>query len=102
MGKGIGLEVHERPRLSAAMNPDLILPGSLFTVEPGLYYPSRGLGVPIEDVIYAHHDGSFENLTHVPYELEIAPASRARHPRRPRDPTPRRPRRPVRDRAAPP
>jgi Xaa-Pro aminopeptidase len=74
LGHGIGLEVHERPRLSAAMNPDLILPGSLFTVEPGLYYPSRGLGVRIEDVIYAHHDGSFENLTHVPYELEIAPA----------------------------
>jgi Xaa-Pro aminopeptidase len=74
LGHGIGLEVHERPRLSAATNPDLILPGSLFTVEPGLYYPSRGLGVRIEDVLYAHHDGSFENLTHVPYELEIAPA----------------------------
>jgi len=74
LGHGIGLEVHERPRLSAATNPDLILPGSLFTVEPGLYYPSRGLGVRIEDVIYAHHDGSFENLTHVPYELEISPA----------------------------
>jgi len=74
LGHGIGLEVHERPRLSAASNPDLILPGSLFTVEPGLYYPSRGLGVRIEDVIYAHPDGSFENLTHVPYELEIAPA----------------------------
>lgn len=74
LGHGIGLEVHERPRLSAANNPDLILPGSLFTVEPGLYYPSRGLGVRIEDVLYAHPDGSFENLTHVPYELEIAPA----------------------------
>ena len=74
LGHGIGLEVHERPRLSAATNPDLILPGSLFTVEPGLYYPSRGLGVRIEDVIYAHQDGTFENLTQVPYELEIAPA----------------------------
>jgi Xaa-Pro aminopeptidase len=75
LGHGIGLEVHERPRLSAAANPDLILPGSLFTVEPGLYYPSRGLGVRIEDVIYAHHDGTFENITHVPYELEIPPAA---------------------------
>ncbi len=74
LGHGIGLEVHERPRLSAATNPDLILPGSLFTIEPGLYYPSRGLGVRIEDVVYAHPDGTFENLTHVPYELEIAPA----------------------------
>jgi len=74
LGHGIGLEVHERPRLSVASSPDLILPGSLFTVEPGLYYPSRGLGVRIEDVVYAGPDGSFENLTHVPYELEIAPA----------------------------
>lgn len=74
LGHGIGLEIHERPRLSAANNPDLILPGSLFTVEPGLYYPSRGLGVRIEDVIYAREDGTFENLSHVPYELEIAPA----------------------------
>jgi len=74
LGHGIGLEVHERPRLSAASNPDLILPGSLFTVEPGLYYPSRGMGVRIEDVIYAHQDGTFENLTHVPYEMEIAHA----------------------------
>jgi len=74
LGHGIGLEVHERPSLSTAGNPDPILPGSLFTVEPGLYYPSRGLGVRIEDVIYAREDGTFENLTNVPYELEIAPA----------------------------
>ncbi len=74
LGHGIGLEVHERPNLSTNGNRDLILPGSLFTVEPGLYYPSRGLGVRIEDVIYAHEDGTFENLTNVPYELEIAPA----------------------------
>ncbi len=74
LGHGIGLEVHERPSLSTAGNPDPILPGSLFTVEPGLYYPSRGLGVRIEDVIHAREDGTFENLTNVPYELEIAPA----------------------------
>jgi len=74
LGHGIGLEVHERPSLSTVGNPDPILPGSLFTVEPGLYYPSRGLGVRIEDVIYAREDGTFENLTNVPYELEIAPA----------------------------
>jgi Xaa-Pro aminopeptidase len=74
LGHGIGLDVHERPSLSTTGNPDPILPGSLFTVEPGLYYPSRGLGVRIEDVIYAREDGTFENLTHVPYELEIAPA----------------------------
>lgn len=76
LGHGIGLEVHERPNLGGTTrNQDLILPGSVFTVEPGLYYPSQGLGVRIEDVIYAREDGSFENLTRVPYDLEIEPAS---------------------------
>ena len=76
LGHGIGLEVHERPNLGGTpQNEDRITPGSVFTIEPGLYYPSRGLGVRIEDVVYARPDGTFENLTTVPYELEIAPAS---------------------------
>lgn len=76
LGHGIGLQVHERPNLGGApKNPDRITPGSVFTVEPGLYYPSRGIGLRIEDVIYARPDGSFENLTDIPYDLEIAPAS---------------------------
>jgi Xaa-Pro aminopeptidase len=33
------------------------------------------LGVRIEDVVYARPDGSFDNLTNIPYELEVAPAS---------------------------
>ena len=75
LGHGIGLEIHERPYLSGnSANKDRIEAGSLFTVEPGLYYPSRGIGVRIEDVVYLAPDGSVENLTHVPYELEIAPA----------------------------
>lgn len=75
LGHGIGLEVHERPNLSgSAANLDRIEPGSLFTVEPGLYYPSRGLGVRIEDVVHATPDGTIETLTNVPYELEVAPA----------------------------
>jgi Xaa-Pro aminopeptidase len=40
-------------------------------VEPGLYYPSRGLGVRIEDLVAVRADGSIENLTPAPYELEI-------------------------------
>jgi Xaa-Pro aminopeptidase len=76
LGHGIGLEVHERPHLGGtAQNRDTIAPGSLFTIEPGLYYPSRDLGVRIEDVVYARPDGTFENLTPIPYDLEIAPAS---------------------------
>lgn len=75
LGHGIGLEVHERPYLGgSATNKDRIEPGSVFTIEPGLYYPSRGIGVRLEDVVTVHPDGRVENLTHVPYELEIAPA----------------------------
>jgi Xaa-Pro aminopeptidase len=78
LGHGIGLEVHEKPNLGGTShNRDLILPGSLFTIEPGLYYPSQGLGVRIEDVIYAREDGSFENLAGVPYDLEIEPGPAA-------------------------
>ena len=75
LGHGIGLEIHERPNLSGnAANRDRIEAGSLFTVEPGLYYPSRGLGIRIEDVAWVKPDGSVENLTNIPYELEVAPA----------------------------
>jgi len=41
------------------------------TVEPGLYYPSRDMGVRIEDLVVIGPDGKVENLTPVPYELEI-------------------------------
>lgn len=76
LGHGIGLEVHERPNLGGpTQNVDRLSPGSLFTVEPGLYYPSRDLGVRIEDVVYARPDGGFENLTAIPYDLEVAPAA---------------------------
>lgn len=75
LGHGIGLEIHERPNLSGnAANKDRIEAGSLFTVEPGLYYPSRGLGIRIEDVVFIKPGGAVENLTEVPYELEVAPA----------------------------
>jgi Xaa-Pro aminopeptidase len=45
----------------------------VITVEPGLYYPDRGLGVRIEDLLYVRPDGTFENLTPFPYDLEIEP-----------------------------
>ena len=76
LGHGIGLEVHERPNLGGTpQNRDRLSPGTLFTIEPGLYYPSRQIGIRIEDVVYARPDGTFENLTPVPYDLEVAPAS---------------------------
>ena len=41
LGHGVGLETHEGPRLSTR-NPDVLRPGMVVTIEPGLYYPAWG------------------------------------------------------------
>jgi Xaa-Pro aminopeptidase len=72
LGHGVGLAVHEAPRLGGPpSNTQKIEPGMVITVEPGLYYPSRDAGVRIEDLVFVREDGTFENLTPAPYELEI-------------------------------
>lgn len=74
LGHGVGLSVHEAPRVAGgASNPQVLEPGMVITIEPGLYYPSRGLGVRIEDLVLARPDGTFENLTPAPYDLEVHP-----------------------------
>jgi Xaa-Pro aminopeptidase len=50
---------------------DVLEPGHVFTVEPGLYYPDKGWGMRIEDVVYVHEDGTMENLTKFPKELVV-------------------------------
>jgi Xaa-Pro aminopeptidase len=64
LGHGLGLQVHEKPWASM-INPsssDILAPGSVFTLEPGLYYPEKGMGVRLEDTLTAHADGRFEIL----------------------------------------
>ncbi|HYM80274.1 MAG TPA: Xaa-Pro peptidase family protein [Candidatus Limnocylindria bacterium] len=74
LGHGVGLAVHEAPRLGGPpSNTQTLEPGMVITVEPGLYYPSRGLGARIEDLVLVRSDGRFENLTPAPYELEVEP-----------------------------
>ena len=66
-GHGLGLEVHEAPRMSTV---DYILKkGSVVTVEPGLYYPGLG-GCRIEDVVQVT-DGKPKMLSSFHYDWEI-------------------------------
>lgn len=72
LGHGVGLRIHERPTFSVySRQEDTLVPGSVFTVEPGLYYPDRGLGVRIEDTVYLRPDGRFEILAEYPYDLVL-------------------------------
>ncbi|MEI8190154.1 MAG: Xaa-Pro peptidase family protein [candidate division NC10 bacterium] len=66
-GHGLGLEVHELPRISKL--PTTLESGNVVTVEPGLYYPGIG-GVRIEDVVVVTKTGC-TNLTRYPKELEV-------------------------------
>ena len=65
-GHGVGLEIHESPRV-AARQKDLLQPGMVITIEPGVYIGGK-FGVRIEDMVLVTERGS-EILTRAPKEL---------------------------------
>jgi Xaa-Pro aminopeptidase len=72
VGHGLGLAIHEEPRFTdTSTNTDVLQPGHIFTCEPGLYYPERGFGMRIEDVIWIDDTGTVHNLTDFPKELVV-------------------------------
>ena len=72
IGHGLGLNVHEKPLSGFTAAPDdILIPGVVFTIEPGLYYPEKDMGVRIEDTVYLNENGQFEILADYPYDLVI-------------------------------
>jgi Xaa-Pro aminopeptidase len=59
-GHGVGLEIHEAPRVAAGQK-EVLKPGMVITIEPGVYFPGKW-GVRIEDMV-AVREGGCEVLT---------------------------------------
>jgi Xaa-Pro aminopeptidase len=68
LGHGVGIEVHEGPRVSTRSD-DVLEPGMVVTVEPGIYVPGKG-GVRIEDLVVVT-ESDCDVLTTSPKELEV-------------------------------
>ena len=69
LGHGVGIDIHESPRLSPSAPEDAMLtPGHVVTVEPGIYIEGK-YGCRIEDMIAVERDGSIRNFTKSTKEL---------------------------------
>jgi Xaa-Pro aminopeptidase len=68
LGHGVGLEVHEAPRVSPR-SEDVLEAGEVVTIEPGVYLPGE-LGVRIEDLVVVTADGC-RDLSGLPKELQL-------------------------------
>jgi len=73
LGHGVGLNIHERPssRLAESNTDNILKPGVVITIEPGLYYPDKGMGFRIEDTYWVRPDGKIEPLAQYPYDFVL-------------------------------
>jgi len=69
LGHGVGMEIHEAPRLSRTAGDEPLQAGNVVTIEPGVYLPGR-LGVRIEDLVVVTADGH-EVITGSSKELTV-------------------------------
>ncbi|MBR2723535.1 MAG: M24 family metallopeptidase [Lentisphaeria bacterium] len=68
LGHGVGLEIHEAPRLSPR-NQQLLQGGEIVTVEPGVYYPEWG-GIRMEDIVVVE-ENSCRTITCMDDDFEL-------------------------------
>ncbi|MGE5462446.1 MAG: M24 family metallopeptidase [Syntrophothermus sp.] len=73
LGHGVGLNIHERPASSLTLSDEdnILKPGVVITIEPGLYYPDKGMGFRIEDTYWVRPDGKIELLAEFPYDFVL-------------------------------
>ncbi len=72
VGHGLGLNIHEMPFSGVtASDNEVLASGSVFTIEPGLYYPDDGFGIRIEDSYFVTQDGKIELISQYPYDLVL-------------------------------
>lgn len=70
LGHGVGLEVHEAPRL-AQRSDDVLVESSVVTIEPGVYLPGEG-GMRLEDLVLVEDEGA-EVLNRLPPSPMFSP-----------------------------
>lgn len=68
LGHGIGIDIHEKPRISTTSN-DILLKNTVVTIEPGVYIENK-FGIRIEDLIVVKQQGAC-NLTKSPKNMII-------------------------------
>jgi Xaa-Pro aminopeptidase len=69
LGHGVGLEIHEPPWITSSRGVDVLEPGMVFSIEPGVYLPEVG-GVRIEDLVLLTEHGA-EVLSRSPKQLHL-------------------------------
>lgn len=72
LGHGVGLDIHERPYFGrGATEKDILAPGTVTTIEPGLYYPGQNMGCRLENTVWILPDGGVEVLVDYPLDLVL-------------------------------
>ena len=71
LGHGVGIDIHEAPSISHIRRHDIFQIGNAVTIEPGLYYPDKGLGARIEDFCIVDKNGELISITPFRKDLVI-------------------------------